>query len=317
MKAWVYTSYGGTEVLQLREVENPVPKDNEVLLKVRAGSVNALDWRLMRGKPSLIRLIFGLTKPKFKPGRDVSGKVESVGSKVTLFKPGDEVFGVCNGSFAEYACADESKIALKPRNLSFEEAASIPIAGLTALQGLRDRGHIQAGQKVLIDGAGGGVGTFAVQLAKFFGADVTATCGSGNLEMIRANGANRVIDYAKENVTQSGQIYDLILCANGYHSLRAYKKILKPNGILMVAGGSMSLFIPLMLAQLIPGKMKIGIVPAKIIPSDLTFIAEQIAAGKFKPAIEKNYPFNEAAEAIGHLERGHTKGKVVVTVSGV
>ncbi len=235
MKAAVYTRYGPPDVVQITEVEKPVPKEDEVLLQVRAASVNPLDWRLMRGVPPIFRMLFRLRAPSStqpgRLGRDVAGRVESVGRKVTQFKAGDEVFGVCPGAFAEYASASEAKLAMKPAIVTFEQAASVPVAGLTTLQGLRDKGHIQPGQKVLINGAAGGVGTFAVQIAKSFGAEVTGVCSTRNVDMVRSTGADRVMDYTREDFTKSGQRYDLILDCVGNHSLAACRRALSPKGV--------------------------------------------------------------------------------------
>ena len=241
MKAIVYTKYGSPDVLRLMDVEKPVPKDDQVLIKVHAASINALDWRFMRGKPSIIRLFFGLSKPNMRPGRDVAGVVEAVGKNATQFKPGDAVFGASPGTFSEYTCASASKIVIKPEGVTFEQAASVPVAALTALQALRDNGKIQAGMKVLVDGAGGGVGTFSVQIAKSFGAKVTATCSTRNLEMARSIDADHIIDYTKDDVTRNGQQYDLILAANGYHSISDYRRVLSPKGIFVMVGGSAAL----------------------------------------------------------------------------
>src|SRR5574341_158895 len=262
MKAILRTQYGPPERLQLVEVEKPEPKDHQVLVKVHAASANALDWRPFT-IPILIRLLDGgLLKPKDpKMGADIAGTVEAAGGSVTEFKPGDAVFGVCGGSFAEYALAGESKLAHKPVNLSFEQAAAVPVAAFTALQGLRDKGRIQAGQKVLIYGASGGVGTYAVQIAKSFGADVTAVCRTRNLDMARSMGADHVIDYTQEDFTKNGQQYDLILVANGYRPLQDYRRALNPNGICVVAGGAFSQIIQsLILGPLISkfGTKKIG-----------------------------------------------------------
>ena len=240
MKAVVYTKYGSPDVLQIKDVEKPAPKDNEVLIKIHAASVNAYDWHFLTADIFLIRLMGGgLLKPKYtRLGADIAGRVEAVGKNVKQFQPGDEVYGMVKGGFAEYACALEDALALKPSNLSFEEAAAVPMAAVTALQGLRDEGQIQAGQKVLINGASGGVGTFAVQIAKSFGAEVTAVCSTRNVDQARSLGADHVIDYTKEDFTKSGQQYDLILAANGYHPLSAYKRALTPKGIYVMAGGS-------------------------------------------------------------------------------
>jgi len=267
MKAIVYTKYGPPDVLQLKEVEKPIPKDNEVLIRVRAASVNAYDWRLMRAKPFLVRLMGGgLLKPKNKIlGADIAGRVEAVGKNVKQFQPGDEVFGdisACgNGGFAEYVCAHENTLVLKPAGMTFEEVAAVPMAAVTALQGLRDKGQIKPGQKVLINGASGGVGTFAVQIAKSFGAEVTAVCSTRNLDMARSIGADRVIDYTQEDFTRNGQHYDLILAANGYHSIFDYKRALSPGGIYVMTGGSMAqMFQAMLLGPLLSmiGSKKMG-----------------------------------------------------------
>ena len=235
MKAILYTKYGPPELLQLKEVEKPTPKDNQVLVKVHAASVNALDWRRFTMTPILVRLMGRLLKPKNTSlGVDIAGQVEAVGATVRQFGPGDEVFGVAPGAFAEYVCAGETKLALKPANVSFEAAAAVPIAAFTALQGLRDRGQVQPGQKVLINGASGGVGTFAVQIAKSFGAEVTAVCSTRNLDMARSIGADHVVDYTEEDFTKNGRRYDLIIAANGYHPILDYRRALSPGGIYVV-----------------------------------------------------------------------------------
>jgi len=244
MKAIVYTKYGSPDVLQLKEVENPSPKDDEVLIKIHAASVNAADLHLLRADPFLVRLMGGgLLKPKNKIlGADIAGQVEAVGRNVKQFKPGDEVFGDISGcgwgGFAEYVCASEKALALKPANMTFEEAAAVPMAAVTALQGLHEKGRIQPGQKVLINGASGGVGTFAVQIAESFGAEITAVCSTRKLDMMRSIGADHVIDYTQEDFTQNGQRYDLIIAANGYHPISAYKRALGPKGIYVMTGGS-------------------------------------------------------------------------------
>src|SRR6266550_3683055 len=236
MKAIVYRRYGTPDVLECAETEKPTPEDDEVLIKVRAASVNPLDRHIMRGKPFLLRMAFGLRRPRMRPGRDVAGQVEAVGRKVTQFKPGDEVFGACSGALAEYACTRESALVAKPNNVTFEQAASVPVAGLTALQGLRDKGKIRPGQKVLINGAGGGVGTFAVQIAKSFGARVTAVTNSANLDMVRKLGADQVIDYTQEDYTKKGEAYDLIVEIGASHSISDYKRIMNPNGTFVLVG---------------------------------------------------------------------------------
>jgi len=323
MKAIVYEKYGSPDVIQLKDVEKPAPKDNEVLIKIHAASVNAYDWHFLTADIFLIRLMGGgLLKPKYtRLGADVAGRVEAVGGNVKQFQPGDEVFGdIGHGGFAEYGCAPESRLALKPANLSFEEAAAVPMAALTALQGLRDEGQIHPGQKVLINGASGGVGTFAVQIAKSFGAEVTAVCSPRNLDQARSIGADHIIDYTKENFTQNGQQYDLILAANGYHSLSAYKRALTPKGIYVMAGGSTAqIFQAMLLASWMSetGGKKMGGVSAKIDQKDLGLIKELLEAGKVVPVIDRRYPLSETAEALRYLGEGHARGKIVITLEDI
>lgn len=319
MKAIVYHDYGSPEVLQCEEIEKPAPADKEVLIKVRAAALNALDWRMMRGTPVFLRpMIGGLRKPKVtRPGVDLAGQVEAVGREVTQFKPGDEVFGVGRGSLAEYVCTLEDKLALKPANVSFEEAAAIPVAGITALQGLRDKGRIQRDQKVLIDGASGGVGTFAVQLAKSFGAEVTAVCSTAKLDTARSIGADHVIDYTREDVTQSGKRYDLIFAANAYHSIFAYRRALTQNGIYFIAGGGGGAIIQGMLlgpVLTLIGRRKFCFLMAKINTKDLTVLAKLLAAGTIKSVIDKRYSLTETPEAFRYLEQKHARGKLVITL---
>ena len=320
MKAIVYHIYGSPDVLELKEVEKPTPQDDEVLIRINAASVNAADWHLMRGKPFLVRLMgFGLLKPKHKIlGTDIAGRVEAVGRNVKQFQPGDEVFGSIRGGFAEYVCAREDSLVLKPANISFEEAAAVPIAAVTALQGLRDKGRIQPGQKVLINGASGGVGTFAVQIAKSFGTEVTAVCSTRNVDMARSIGADHVIDYTQEDFTHNGQGYDLILSANGYHPISDYKRALSPRGTYVMSGGSSmaQLFQAMLLGPLISmtGSKKMGNLMAKLNQKDLVFMEELLEGGKVVPVIERRYPLSETAEAIRYLEEGHARGKVVITV---
>jgi NADPH:quinone reductase-like Zn-dependent oxidoreductase len=319
MKAMVYEKYGSPDVLELKEVKKPIPKDDEVLIKIHAASVNAYDWHFLTADIFLIRLMGGgLLKPKnTRLGADIAGRVETIGRNVKQFQPDDEVFGMVRGGFAEYACAPENALALKPVNLSFEEAAAVPMAAVTALQGLRDTGQIQPGQKVLINGASGGVGTFAVQIAKSFGAEVTAVCSTRNLEMARSIGADHIIDYTKENFTENGQQYDLILAANGYHPLSAYKRALTPKGIYVMAGGSMAqMFQAMLLGSWMSetGGKKMGGVSAKRNQKDLAFLKELVEAGKVVPVIDRRYPLSEAAEALRYLGEGHARGKVVITV---
>ncbi len=317
MKAIVCPQYGPPDVLQFTEVAKPNPKDNEVLIKVYAAAVNPLDRFFMRGAP-LIRLIPGLRKPKdTRLGVDLAGQVEAVGRNVTQFKPGDEVFGACRGSLAEYVCVPEDKLALKPVNLSFEEAAAVPVAALTVLQGLRDKGRIQPGHKVLIDGASGGVGTFAVQIAKWFGAEVTAVCSTRNVERARSLGADHVIDYTREDFRKSGKRYDLILGANSHHSIFDYRHSLTQDGIYVMVGGSMfRIFQGMLLAPLLSqiGSKKTCFFIANLNQKDLVFLKELLEAGKIVPVIDRRYPLREAADAIRYLEEGHAQGKIVLSV---
>jgi NADPH:quinone reductase-like Zn-dependent oxidoreductase len=324
VKAIVYHTYGSPDVLELKEIAKPTPKDNEVLIKIRAAAANPADWHLMRAEPFLARLENGLLKPKnSRLGADVAGRVEAVGSNVTQFRVGDEVFGELSlnalGSFAEYVCVTEELVALKPANLSFEEAAAVPLAAFTALQGLRDKGQIQSGQKVLINGASGGVGTFAVQIAKSFGTEVTGVCSTRNLELVRSIGADHVIDYTQEDFTRNGQTYDLIFDAVGNRSVADFKRALSPNGICAVAGfTTMSrLFQVIILGAWVSrtGSKKIGMMAtAKANKKDLLFIKELLEAGKVKPVIDRTYPLAQVAEAIRYLETGRARGKVVITV---
>lgn len=322
MKAIVYEKYGSPDVLRLVDVEKPYPKENEVLIKVRAASLNALDWHLMRGKPFAVRLMMsGINKPKnTKPGRDLAGVVEDVGKKVTQFKPGDEVFGTASGTCAEYACADENKIVLKPADISFEKAAAVPVAAITALQGLRDKGLIQHGQKVLIDGSGGGVGTFAIQIAKSLGAEVTAVCSTRNLETARSIGADYFIDYNTEDFSKSGKQYDLIFGANAYHSIIDYRRALDRNGIYVGAGGGGKSIILMLLEMLLQSllsiisKKKMKVFMAKINKTDLTNLKDLLITRKIVPVIDRIYPLSKTVEAMRYLEEGHAKGKIIITI---
>lgn len=322
MRAIVYHTYGSPDVLKLEEVEKPTPKDDEILVKVYAASVNALDWHLLRADPFLARLNSGLLKPKHQIlGADVAGRVEAVGRNVKQFQTGDEVFGDIFesglGGFAEYVSAHEDAWVSKPTNLTFDEVAAVPVAALTALQGLRDKGQIQPGQKVLINGASGGVGTFAVQIAKAFGAEVTAVCSTRNVDMARSLGADQVIDYTKEDFTKKEQRYDLILAVNGYHPILDYKRALSPKGRYVMTGGNMAQFGQAMLQGPVismTGSNKMGNFLAKANHKDLVFIKELLEAGKIRPVIDRRYPLNEVAEAIRYIEEGHAKGKVVITV---
>jgi len=274
----------------------------------------------MRGEPFLARpMMGGLLKPKVtRPGVDLAGQVEAVGRNVTQFKPGDEVFGACRGAFAEYACAIEDKLALKPANISFEDAAAVPVAAITALQGLRDKGRIQQGQKVLVDGASGGVGTFAVQIAKSFGAEVTAVCSTRNVDRARSLGADHVIDYTREDFTRSGQRYDLILGANAYHSIFDYRRALNQDGIFVGAGGRGGLVQMLQAMLLVTllsriGRKKMCLFLAKVNKKDLVFLKDLLEARKIVPVIDRRYPLSRVAEALRYLEEGHAQGKVVIT----
>src|SRR6266496_3214390 len=332
MKAIVYRNYGSPDVLRLEEIEKPTAGDDEILIKVRAAAVNPLDL-LFRGTSYMVRMITGLRKPKdTRLGVDVAGQVEAVGRNVTQFKLGDAVFGTCKGAFAEYVCTSESALVVKPDNVTFEQAASVPIAAITALQGLRlgglglgglgDKGHMQPGQKVLINGASGGVGTFAVQIAKSFGADVTGVCSASNVEMVRSIGAKQVIDYTREDFTKSGQSYDqrydLILDCVGNHSLLAQRRALNPNGVCVVAGAkglwgflARALTAPV-LSRLVSQKFVTFI--AKLNKEDMTIMRELMATGKVTPVIDRRYSLSEVPEAMRYLEKRHARGKVVITL---
>jgi NADPH:quinone reductase-like Zn-dependent oxidoreductase len=323
VQAIVYDRYGSPDVLKCEETAKPSPSQNEVLIKIRAASVNPLDWHFMRGMPYLLRIAAGLRRPKDKRlGVDVAGQVEAVGNDVTQFKPGDEVFGSCRGAFAEYACAPESALAAKPNNVTFEQAASVPIAAFTALQALRDKGHIQPGQKVLINGAAGGVGTFAVQLTKSFGAEVTGVCSTRNLSMVRSLGADRAIDYTREDFTKSERRYDLFLDCIANHSLLACTRVLNPKGIYVPVGGSAGRWmigtlgrsiVALVLSWFISQILVIFFL-AKSRKEDLVVLHDLMEAGKVTPVIDKRYSLTEVPEAIRYLEAGHARGKVVITV---
>jgi NADPH:quinone reductase-like Zn-dependent oxidoreductase len=327
MKA-AYTRYGPPDVIEVDDLDKPVPRDNEVLIKVRAASVNPLDWKTMTGGPYIVRLLLGLRKPKIKQlGVDVAGQVEAVGRNVTQFKPGDEVFGTCRGAFAEYACTCESArvmksaLVMKPDNVTFEQAASAPVAALTALQGLRDKGRIQPGQKVLINGAAGGVGTFAVQIAKSFSTDVTGVCSTRNVDMVRSIGADRVVDYTQEDFTRSEQRYDLLFDNVGNHSLSACRRVLNPKGILIMVGAPNDARLIGLLARLIGalvlswfGSQKMVFFIAKVNKEDLTTVSELMATGKVTPVIDRRFSLSEVPEALRYLEEGHAQGKVAITL---
>jgi NADPH:quinone reductase-like Zn-dependent oxidoreductase len=314
MKAIVFTNYGPPDVLQFKEIEKPIPKDHEVLIKIQAASVNPFDWHFMRGSPYLVRLQSGLFKPKENSlGVDVAGVVKAVGKDVKEFQPGDEVFGTCNGAFAEYVITSEKALVMKPDNLTFEQAAAVPIAAFTALQGLRDIGGVQQGQKVLINGASGGVGTFAVQIAKSFGAEVTGVCSTRNIDMVRSIGADFVIDYTKEDFTQGGNQYDLILDTVGNRSLSNCRRILSSNGILVIVGGPMNRALRAsVMSRFVNQKMSMFMAVRS--KKDLIVIQELLASGKVTPVIDKRYSLNDVPEAIRYMEEGHARGKVVITL---
>jgi NADPH:quinone reductase-like Zn-dependent oxidoreductase len=321
MKAIVYHDFGSPDVLRLEEVEKPVPNDNQVLVKVRAASVNPYDWHFMTGTPYIMRIGVGLLKPKdTRLGVDFAGTVEAVGKNVTQFKPGDDVFGAKAGAFAEYVCGSERGLVMKPDNLTFEQAASVPIAGLTALQAVRDKGKVQPGQKVLINGASGGVGTFAVQIAKAFGAEVTGVCSTRNVEMVRSLGADQVIDYTKEDFTTGAQRYDLILDNVGNRSLLECRRALKPKGMYVMIGGPKGDWIrPLdrvikaaLLSRFVSQDMSMLMSdPTK---EHWTALRDLLQSGKVTPVIDRRYPLSQVPEAMRYLEEGHARGKVVITM---
>ena len=322
MKAIIQTKYGSLALLKLEEIPKPVPSDNEVLVEVHAASVNYSNMLIVKGKPLLIRLWSGFLKPKFKvPGTDIAGRVEAVGGNVKQFQPGDEVFGDLSecgyGAYAEYVSVPENVLSLKPKNISFEEAATIPETAVVALQGLRNKGQIEKGKKVLIYGASGGIGTFAVQIAKYFGAEVTGVCSKRNWELVRSIGADHLIDYTVEDFTQTGKLYDLIFATAGYRSIFDYKRALSPNGIYVMAGGSMTqIFQALLMGPLVSmtGSKKLCGLSLIINQKDLVFLKELIESGKVKPVIDRRYYLSEVAEAIRYYSKGHTRGKVVITV---
>ena len=323
MQAIVYRCYGSTEVLKLEQVAKPELADDRVLIKVHAASVNPLDWHYMRGKPYIMRLSSGMGTPAdSRLGVDFAGTVEAVGRNVKRYKPGDEVFGGASGAFAEYvSMADHRSLALKPANMSFEQAAAVPIAAVTALQALRDKGLIRAGQKVLINGASGGVGTFAVQIAKSYGADVTGVCSTRNLQMVSSIGADRVIDYTRENFTAGTQRYDLIIDTVSNHSLSALRQVLTPEGTLVIVGGAgdgnwigplIGPLQALLVSKFVDQKLEPML--AELRPADMTILADLMRAGKLTPVIDRRYPLSEVPAAIAYLETGRARGKVVIDV---
>jgi NADPH:quinone reductase-like Zn-dependent oxidoreductase len=323
MKAIVYDHYGPPDVLKYEDVEKPTATDDQLLIQVHASSVNPYDWHFIRGTPSLIRLFAGLRVPKSPHlGADVAGVVEAVGRNIASFKPGDAVFGTAKGSFAEYVCASQSTLALKPENLTWQQAASVPIAGITALQGLRDKGKILPGQHVLINGAAGGVGTFAVQIAKSLQARVTAVCSTRNIELVRSIGADHVIDYSRENFIQSSQRYNVFFDLVGNNPLPACLRVLEPEGIYIGCGGggpdrqsieilgSMlhSLVLSPFTSRKLPGLL------AKVNTADLNVLADLMRSGKVTPALDSTYPLAQTADAIRYIEQCHARGKVAITV---
>ena len=317
MKAIRFRRYGPADALECVETGKPQPGDDEVLLRVRAASVNPLDWRFLRGRPFVFRLMLGLGKPKDpRIGRDVAGTVEAVGRNVTRFQPGDPVFGVCYGAFAEYACAKQTKIAPMSNDSTFEQAAATPVAASTALQGLRDHGRIRAGQKVLINGAAGGLGTFAVQIAKSFDAEVTGVCSTRNLEMVRSIGADHVVDYTQRDFTRDDVRYDLIFDAVGNHSLFALRRVLNPDGACVLVGAhsvwKFLLRTPIAALMSRLGDRRLVAFVARITPEDLAVIAELMASGKVVPVIDRTYPLAETGAALEYAQAGHSRGKVII-----
>ena len=326
MKAIVYRRYGSAEVLKCEDIPKPVPNDDQVLIKVRAAALNPLDWRMMGGVPFLIRKVMKVKTPSdAQPvgiGRDVAGVVEAVGKNVTQFKIGDEVFGNCEAAVTEYACTKESALVAKPEALTFEQAAAIPVAGLTALQGLR-KGKSQAGQKVLINGAAGGVGTFAVQVAKSFGAEVTGVCSGANVEMVMSIGADKVIDYTQEDFTKGAERYDIILECVGNKPFSECRRVLTDEGRYVIVGGGHDITMTTIMASALKtiaassiSKQKAVMFVAKSNQQDLTFLAELIATGKMISVIERTYRLEETPEAVAHLERCHARGKLVIDGAG-
>jgi NADPH:quinone reductase-like Zn-dependent oxidoreductase len=323
MKAIVHRQYGSPDVLRLEEVEKPTPAAKELLIKVHDASLNPLDWHFMRGKPYVMRMSVGMGTPKAtRIGVDFSGTVEAVGADVKLFKVGDEIFGTADGALAEYVTSTEAGLALKPSNMTFEQAASAPVAALTALQGLRDKGQLKAGQKVLINGASGGVGTFAVQIAKSLGADVTGVCSTRNVDMVRSIGADHVIDYTKEDFTKGSQRYDLIFDTVGNHALLDYRRVLNPHGIFVIIGApsddpwlgplaspikafAISPFVSQQFTMLMADANK---------TNDLDTLRDLMQAGKLTPVIDRQYTLNDAPAAMRYLEQGHARGKVIVSL---
>ena len=316
MKAMVYHNYGSPDVLELQEIAKPIIKNNDVRVRVLAASVNWLDWHFLTGAPFLARIMAGLLKPKHKVlGIDLAGQVEAVGTNVTQFQPGDEVFGSTDhGCFAEYVCVSEVEVVKKPANMTFEEVAAVPGAAVTALHVLRDHGQIQPGQKVLINGASGGVGTFAVQIAKSFGAEVAGVCSTRNLNMVRSIGADWVVDYTQEDFTQNGQLYDLIFDAVAKRSFSDCKRALKPQGIYITTEFSPALALGGLWKSITGSKRMIPLPPKPPNKTDQVFLKELLESGKVAPVIDRCYPLNEVPEALRYLAKGHARGKVVISV---
>jgi NADPH:quinone reductase-like Zn-dependent oxidoreductase len=323
MKAIVYRQYGPPDVLKLEVIDKAVPRDNEVLIRVRAASINPLDWHFMRGVPGFLRLITGLGKPRSpRLGRDLAGEVEAVGKGVRQFKPGDAVYGTGRGAFAEFACALASELAPKPEGVTFEQAASVPIAGLTALQALRDKAHVEPGKNILINGASGGVGTFAVQIGKAFGAEISAVCSARNAELVRSLGADHVIDYGQEDFTQGDRRYDAILECVGNHPFSSCRRVLNPGGVWVGIGGggpdqtTAAILFPMMKGTALSwfGSRKMAGMVAKANAADLNAISELITAHKVMPVIDRQFKLSDVPDAIRYLETGHARGKVVIVI---
>jgi NADPH:quinone reductase-like Zn-dependent oxidoreductase len=324
MQAIVYRRYGPPDVLEYEELDRPIPAQGEVLIQIRAASVNPYDWHFLRGTPSFIRLFTGLRRPKSpRLGADVAGVVVTVGPGVTRFKPGDAVFGICKGAFAEFACGKETGLAPKPERLSFEQAASAPIAGITALQGLRDCGRVQPGQRVLIIGAAGGVGTFAVQIGKWLGAHITGVCSTRNVAFVQSIGADRAIDYTLQDFTRSDDQYDVIFDLVGNHPLKAIRRVLHPKGTFVGCGGggpdkSASELLSKMAGRLVASpftSQKLTGVLAKVNPADLNVLGDLLQCGKIEPALDRSYPLCDVSEALRYVESCHARGKVTIVVA--
>lgn len=324
MQAITYRRYGAPDVLEYEEVVKPIPAQGEVLIQVRAASVNPYDWHFLRGSPSFVRLFTGLRRPKSpRLGADVAGVAAAVGPGVTRFKPGDAVFGICKGSFAEFACGKETELTLKPERLSYEQAASVPIAGITALQGLRDCGRVRSGQRVLINGASGGVGTFAVQIGKWLGAHLTCVCSTRNVAFVQSIGADRTIDYTLHDFTHGDDQYDVIFDLVGNHPLKAIRRVLRPEGTFVGCGGGgpdkpaselLSMIVGRLVASPFTSQKLIGVF-AKVNAADLTVLGDLLQSGKIEPALDRSYPLSGVAEAIRYVESCHARGKVTIGVA--